>query len=166
MSIEKEDPKYLNYLLYLILGTTFFHLIYINIPNLAPQEAYYWNYSRHLALGYLDHPPMLAYFIFIFTHLGKQSEFFVRIPCVLISSGLTYLTYLIGKLLFDQKVGFFSALLLNSILIFSLGAIIATPDTTMIFFWVLSFYFFLKLILTQKKKLLFFWGISTGLGLF
>jgi 4-amino-4-deoxy-L-arabinose transferase-like glycosyltransferase len=165
MSLVNEDRKYFRYLLYLILGTTIFRLIYINLLNLAPQEAYYWNYSRHLALSYLDHPPVLAYLIFLFTHLGSQSEFFVRIACVLIASGLTYLTYLIGKLLFDPKVGFFSALLLNSILIFSLGAIIATPDTPMIFFWVLSFYFFSKLILTQKKKWWYLWGISTGLGL-
>jgi 4-amino-4-deoxy-L-arabinose transferase-like glycosyltransferase len=166
MSTVNEDAKYLNYLIYLILGTTLFRLIYINIPNLAPQEAYYWNYSRHPALSYFDHPPMLSYLIYIFTHLGTQSEFFVRIACVLISAGLTYLTYLIGKLLFDQKVGFFSALLLNSILIFSLGAIIATPDTPMFFFWVLSFYFFVKLILTQKKKWWYLLGISTGLALF
>ena len=165
MPIEKEDRKYFKYLLYLILGTTIFRLIYINILNLAPQEAYYWNYSRHLALSYLDHPPMLAYLIFLFTHLGSQSEFFVRVGCVLVSSVLTCLTYLIGKLLFDPKAGFFSALLLNSILIFSLGAIIATPDTPMIFFWVLSFYFFSKLILTQKKKWWYLWGMSTGLGL-
>jgi hypothetical protein len=164
-SIEKEDARYFKCLLYVILGTTIFRLIYINILNLAPQEAYYWNYSRHLALSYLDHPPMLAYLIFLFTHLGSQSEFFVRVSCVLVSSVLTCLTYLIGKLLFDPKVGFFSALLLNCILIFSLGAIIATPDTPMIFFWVLSFYFFSKLILTQEKKWWYLWGMSTGLGL-
>ena len=165
MSTEKESAHYFKYLLYLVLGTTLFRLIYINIPNLAPQEAYYWNYSHHLALSYFDHPPILAWLIYIFTYLGGQSEFFVRIACVLISAGLTYLTYLIGKLLFDPKVGFYSALLLNSILIFTLGAIIATPDTPMIFFWVLSFYLFLKLILTQKKKWWYLLGISTGLAL-
>ncbi len=165
MPTEEKDSTYFKCLLYLILGTAAFRLIYISIPNLAPEEAYYWNYSRHLALSYFDHPPMLAYLIYIFTLVGKQSEFFVRIGCVLISSGLTYLTYLVGKLLFDRKVGFFSALLLNCILIFSLGAMIATPDTPMIFFWVLSFYFFCKLILTQKKKWWYFWGISTGLAL-
>jgi hypothetical protein len=164
-STGKEDAKYFKYLLYLILGTTLFRLIYINIPGLAPQEAYYWNYSRHLALSYFDHPPMLAWLIFIFTHIGKQSEFFVRIACVLISACLTYFTYLIGKSLFDQKIGFYSALLLNSILIFSLGAIIATPDTPMILFWVLSFYFFSKLILTQDKKWWYLCGMSTGLAL-
>ena len=165
MSNENEDTRYLRYLFYLLISTTLFRLIYINIPNLAPQEAYYWNYSRHLALSYFDHPPMLAWSIYLFTHLGTQTAFFVRIVCVLVSAGLTYLTYQIGRLLFDDKVGFYSALLLNCVLIFSLGAVIATPDTPMIFFWVLSFYFFAKLILTQRNKWWYFLGISTGLAL-
>ncbi|HEX9916636.1 MAG TPA: glycosyltransferase family 39 protein [candidate division Zixibacteria bacterium] len=165
MITSQGNRNYFKYLIYLILGTTLFRLIYINLPGLAPQEAYYWNYSRHLALSYFDHPPILAYLIFIFTHLGKQSAFFVRIGCVLLTSGLTYLTFAIGKLLFDERIGFFSAVLLNSVLIFSLGAMIATPDTPMIFFWALSFYFFCKLILTQDKKWWYVWGISTGLAM-
>jgi hypothetical protein len=165
MTTSGENRSYFKYLIYLILGTTIFRLVYINLPGLAPQETYYWNYSRHLALSYFDHPPILAYLVFIFTHLGKQSAFFVRIGCVLLTSGLTYLTFAIGKLLFDERIGFFSAVLLNSVLIFSLGAMIATPDTPMIFFWALSFYFFCKLILTQDKKWWYLWGISTGLAM-
>jgi 4-amino-4-deoxy-L-arabinose transferase-like glycosyltransferase len=165
MPTEKEQVHYGKYLFYLILGTTIFRLIYINIPNLAPQEAYYWDYSRHLALSYFDHPPILAWSIYLFTHIGTQSAFFIRLVCVLVSAGLTYLTYQIGKSLFDAKVGFYSAALLNCILVFSLGAIIATPDTPMIFFWVLSFYFFIKLILTQRIKWWHLLGISTGLAL-
>jgi len=165
MSNENEETRYFKYLLFLIISTTIFRLIYINIPNLAPQEAYYWDYSRHLALSYFDHPPILAWSIYLFTHLGTQSAFFVRILCVLVSAGLTYLTYIIGKSLFDTKIGFYSALLLNCILIFSLGAIIATPDTPMIFFWVLSFYFFTQLVLTQKSRWWYLLGGSTGLAL-
>jgi hypothetical protein len=165
MSNENEGTRYFKYLLYLLIGTTIFRLIYINIPNLAPQEAYYWDYSKHLALSYFDHPPVLAWSIYLFTHIGTQSAFFVRLVCVLVSAGLTYLTYITGKSLFDVKVGFYSAVLLNCILIFSLGAIIATPDTPMIFFWVLSFYFFTQLVLTQKSKWWYLLGISTGLGL-
>lgn len=164
-SITTEDYQYTRYLIYLILGTAVFRLIYINFLNLAPQEAYYWYYSRHMALSYLDHPPMLAYLIFIFTHLGGHSEFFVRIGCILIATGLTYISYLTARTLFDAKVGFYSALLLNSILVFFVGSMIATPDTPMIFFWGLAFFFFVKLVLTQKRKWWYLWGISTGLAL-
>jgi hypothetical protein len=30
---------------------------------LTGDEAYYWEWAKHLALGYADHPPMVAYLI-------------------------------------------------------------------------------------------------------
>ena len=33
---------------------------------LTGDEAYYWEWAKHLALGYADHPPMVAYLIFPF----------------------------------------------------------------------------------------------------
>jgi 4-amino-4-deoxy-L-arabinose transferase-like glycosyltransferase len=160
-----DNSKYLRYLVYLIVGTAIFRLLYINALNLAPQEAYYWNYSRHLALSYLDHPPMLAYMIYLFTGIGGQSEFFVRLGCVLLASGLTYVVYLTAKTLFDARVGFFSAVLLNSVLVFFVGSMIATPDTPMMFFWGLSLLLFSKLVVTQEKKWWYLLGIGTGLAL-
>ena len=38
-------------------------LVYLGSVELLPEEAYYWNYSRHLDIGYLDHPPMVAWLI-------------------------------------------------------------------------------------------------------
>ena len=35
-------------------------LIYITQIELLPEDSYYWNYSRHLDFGYLDHPPMVV----------------------------------------------------------------------------------------------------------
>ena len=35
-------------------------LIYLGSVELLPEEAYYWNYSRHPDIGYLDHPPLIA----------------------------------------------------------------------------------------------------------
>jgi dolichol-phosphate mannosyltransferase len=36
-------------------------LVYLGQVELAPQEAYYWNYAQHLDIGYLDHPPLVAW---------------------------------------------------------------------------------------------------------
>ena len=41
--------------------------------ELHPDEAYYWLWSKHLALSYYDHPGMVAYFI-KFTTLVSSSE--------------------------------------------------------------------------------------------
>src|SRR5579872_2714369 len=49
---------------------------------LTGDEAYYWEWSRHLAAGYTDHPPAVAYAIVVFAWLGR-SPFAVRIAFVL-----------------------------------------------------------------------------------
>ena len=55
-------------------------LIFMGCVNLIPEEAYYWNYAQHLDWGYLDHPPMVAWLIWISTNLLGKSEVSVRLP--------------------------------------------------------------------------------------
>jgi hypothetical protein len=43
------------------------------VLNLSPQEAYYWNYSIHPAVSYLDHPPMVAWVVRAGTLLLRKS---------------------------------------------------------------------------------------------
>jgi hypothetical protein len=42
---------------------------------LHPDEAYYWLWSRHLALSYFDHPPMIAYLIKLSTVFSQSAVF-------------------------------------------------------------------------------------------
>ena len=46
---------------------------------LAPDEAYYWVWSRALAPGYLDHPPMVAGWIWLGTALLGDGALGVRL---------------------------------------------------------------------------------------
>jgi 4-amino-4-deoxy-L-arabinose transferase-like glycosyltransferase len=52
-----------------------------NVP-LTPDEAYYWTWSVHPAFGYTDHPPLVAWLIWLGTRFG-HSPGFVRLPFVL-----------------------------------------------------------------------------------
>ncbi|HBZ00034.1 MAG TPA: hypothetical protein DEO84_01810 [candidate division Zixibacteria bacterium] len=116
---------------------TLIRLLYALILPLAPQEAYYWNYSRHPALSYFDHPPMAAYFIKLTTLFGA-STFSIHLAAILLSVILTIAIYRLASLIFDQWVGFWSAVVINLVFIYSLGALIITPDNPMLLFWVLS----------------------------
>src|ERR1700693_6240395 len=49
---------------------------------LTGDEAYYWEWSRRLAFGYVDHPPAVAFTIAAFAWLGHQAGF-VRLGFVL-----------------------------------------------------------------------------------
>ncbi len=48
-------------------------------PPLAPDEAYYWVWSRALAAGYLDHPPMVALWIRAGTALAGDTPLGIRL---------------------------------------------------------------------------------------
>jgi len=107
---------------------------------LAPDEANYWQWSRHLALGYHDHPPMIAWTIWLASQLFGQSEFAVRLPTIL---GLTvtgvYVFLLAGRL-FSCRCGFHAILLMQGILLFNGSALIATPDGLLLPCWAAASY--------------------------
>ena len=68
-------------------------LIYGAEVELMPEETYYWNYSRHLDIGYLDHPPMVAWLMALGTAAFGDTEFGVRVGalgCGVISALFAY----------------------------------------------------------------------------
>ena len=55
------------------------HLVLAAILPLSPDEAYYWVWSRDMQPGYLDHPPMVAIFIWLGTAMAGESALGVRL---------------------------------------------------------------------------------------
>jgi membrane-associated phospholipid phosphatase len=160
--------KYGYLLFFLTIIITLFRLKYIQggSLDLAAEEAQYWNWSRHLDWSYYSKGPMIAYLIFIFTKLAGNTAFAIRLGAVVISSILTYLTYLFAKHLFSSKrIGFFAALAINIIPLFSAGAIIMTTDTPLLLFWALTLYLIYQAISSNKSGYWYLAGISFGLGL-
>jgi 4-amino-4-deoxy-L-arabinose transferase-like glycosyltransferase len=149
----------------LIFVFTLVRLFIIGNLGLADDEAYYWDWSRHLSLSYFDHPPLIAYLIALFVWIGKNSEFFVRLGGVVLFFGSNILLFQISKRLFDEKTGFFSVLLFNLIPVFSIGAIIISPDNPLGFFFLFSAYLFLRAIESNKKTYWYLWGVLLGLAL-
>ncbi|MEW6007160.1 MAG: glycosyltransferase family 39 protein [bacterium] len=148
------------WLLFLFL----FRLWYITQVPITGDEAYHWEWSRHLDWGYYDHPPMVGYFIYLFTRLGS-SLFFVRFASVVVSLGLSIFVYLLTKVLFnDEEMGIISGILVSITPIFAVGAILITSDTPHAFFWIITLYFFSKAIFTQKSLWWYLMGISLGMA--
>lgn len=160
------ERKY-EFLFYLFLiGITLLRLFYIRIIELAPDEAYYWTWSKQLQWGYYDHPPLVAFLIWISTNLAGDNEFGVRLSWVVLGTSLMYLLYRLSQEIFKDKiVGVYAALLMNIILLLATGAIIATPDGPQAFFWVLAIHLLGKALHTGKKTLWYGVGIALGLGL-
>ena len=162
----KKSKSYLSLFIWTISILTVFRLFCITVINLEADEAYYWQWSRHLALSYYDHPPMVAYIIFLFTHLGATTEFFVRLGSVIFALWGTILVYCLTLDMFkSEKTAFYATLLFNFVPLYALGAIIIAPDVPMVFFWLLTLYLFWKALNQEKSVFWYFSGVTLGLGL-
>jgi 4-amino-4-deoxy-L-arabinose transferase-like glycosyltransferase len=123
-------------ILWLLIPLAFgIRLIFDSARQLVPDEAFYWVLSRHLAGGYLDHPPMVAYVIRAGTWLLGFNELGVRA----LGSALAFATVLVLIAMCRRtRAGERGAVLLGVIWICSplLAGIatLMTPDTPMIFF--------------------------------
>jgi 4-amino-4-deoxy-L-arabinose transferase-like glycosyltransferase len=103
---------------------------------LAPDEAYYWIWSRALAAGYLDHPPMIAFWIAAGTAIAGDTALGVRLLGPIGAAIGSLMLWDAGRSLFDARAGLAAALLLNATLLLGVGAVTATPDTPLLLFWV------------------------------
>jgi len=172
MKISKlTTPIFSVYLL--IILTLIIRLIIAASTGLGIGESYYFEGAKNLQLSYYDQPPLFFWLAGLSIRLFGLSSLALRLPTVLLFAGSTWLIYLIGKKLFNEWAGFYSAFLLNISLVFAVPvAVWLQPDSPLIFFWLLSVYFIILILfpLEAKKRnspeIYVLWiltGISIGL---
>jgi 4-amino-4-deoxy-L-arabinose transferase-like glycosyltransferase len=142
-------------------------LVLIAWLPLAPDESYYWHWSKHLSWSYFDHPPMAAYMMALFTAAGGDHEFFVRIGGLLASLLVLFLLYQSCRRLSpdDPALPWEVVFIANVTLLFSAGCLIQTPDTPLLLFWALAVYCGIALITDPSPRWWYLWGVALGLGL-
>ncbi|MBM4129068.1 MAG: phosphatase PAP2 family protein, partial [Nitrospira sp.] len=135
---------YTTLLFVFLLCVSLFHIYYISrgYIDLSPDEAHYWEWSRRLDWSYYSKGPMIAYLISAGTSVFGDNVLGIRIMAVLFSSLSSIFLYLLGKKLFDEPAGLFSAILIQIIPLFSTFGVVFTIDSPFIFFWVVSLFLF------------------------
>ncbi len=126
-------PKFPRLFLYFLGAILILNLIQAQFTELIFDEAYYWYYSKTLSFGYFDHPPMVAWMVYL-GGLLFDGELGVRLTSCFMSAGTTLLLWLLidGTKKNDFIPHFFvlvfSMTLLNAYGFFTL------PDTPLLFF--------------------------------
>src|SRR6195952_1665629 len=116
-----------------ILALVALRLVAAAVTPLTFDEAYYWMWSKHLAGGYYDHPPMVAVVIWLGTLIAGDTEFGVRVVSVLLALPMSWAVYRTAELLFGgQRVACSATLLLNATLMAAAGTMIVTPDAPLL----------------------------------
>lgn len=143
-----------------LAALTALRLLVAAVTPLAPDEAYYWVWSRDLQAGYLDHPPMVALFIRAGTLLAGETAFGVRLVGPLsLALGSVLLARAAEDLLPGRRAGPWAAALLNATLLAGVGAVTMTPDTPLLFFWTAALWAAARLHRTGDGR----WWLAVGL---
>ena len=149
----------------LIAYAVVLRLIYAGSVELMPEETYYWNYSRHLDFGYLDHPPMVAWLIRLGTALFGQTEFGVRAGALCCGAITSVFIYKLTRNLFGSAAAVAALLLVQALPYFFLSGLLITPDAPLAAAWAASLYFLERALIGNQSRAWWFAGISLGLGM-
>jgi hypothetical protein len=117
--------------------------------DLAPDEAHYWDWSRHLDWSYYSKGPLISWIIALgVACFGSLSEALtgnltlaVRLPSSLFGAGFLWGLYLLSTKVIQrpglQLIVVISAMTLP---VMSAGALLMTIDSPFVFFWVWASY--------------------------
>lgn len=138
-------------------------LILSQLFPITADESYYWLWSKHLSLSYVDHPPLIAYLNFFFTQ-GKESLFLLRLPTAIFSFLISIIIYLTSQKLFNKRIAFWSAILFQTIPHFFFIWLTMFVEIPLVLFWALAIYI---LTITLKENKAYGWYlliVPLGLG--
>jgi len=160
--IEKlyKNPQKSAFILILIMAL--FSTVYNAYIPLHGDEAYYWMWSHNLQTGYYDHPPMIAFMIYI-TNFISESEWGVRLVNVFSFSIAAIYIFKLTREISDDKSALNAVIIFFSVIIVNAGFIITTTDSPIILFWTLSLYYTYRAIFYGTLRDFALAGLMIGL---
>src|SRR5215831_3123858 len=143
----------------LIVALVALRLVAAAFTPITFDEAYYWMWSKNLAGGYYDHPPMVALVIRAGTMIAGDTELGVRLVSVLLALPMSYAVYRSAAILFGGvRVAATSAMLLNVTLMAAVGTLIVTPDAPLLVASSFVLFFLAKVLETGRGA----WWLAVG----
>jgi len=117
----------------IVLALVVLRLVAAAFTPITFDEAYYWMWSKALAGGYYDHPPMVAVVIRLGTLIAGDTELGVRLVSILLALPLSWAIYEATWVMFGgRRVAATAAILLNVTLMAAVGTMIVTPDAPLL----------------------------------
>lgn len=163
---ETQSANYLRMAVAAVLGLTAARIAVIALSglNLYPDEAQYWIWSRTPDFGYYSKPPMLAWVIAATTSVCGQEEFCVRVGSPLIHAATSMVVFVLGRALYDARIGFWAALVHATLPAVFYSATLISTDVPLLFFWALGLWALWRWLETDRLGWALMTGAVVGLG--
>jgi len=144
----------------LIAAMTVLRVIYAGAIDLRTDEAYYWTWSKESALSFLDHPPMIAWFIRFGTAIFGDTNLGVRFAGI-VAMGVTQLLLadIVRRVTRDVRAVVLALLMPEAALYYGLLMAKVSPDVAMIPFAVAMLWALVRLTESGDAR----WWLAAGL---
>jgi 4-amino-4-deoxy-L-arabinose transferase-like glycosyltransferase len=143
----------------LIAAMTALRVIYADVIDLRTDEAYYWTWSKENALCFLDHPPMIAWFIRLGTAIFGDTNFGVRFAGVLaMLVTQLLLADIVRRVTHDVRAVVLAVLMPEAALYYGLLMAKVSPDVALIPFAVAMIWALIRLNQSGDAR----WWLAAG----
>jgi 4-amino-4-deoxy-L-arabinose transferase-like glycosyltransferase len=150
----------------LVAAMTALRMIYASTIDLRTDEAYYWTWSKENVLSFLDHPPMIAWFIRFGTAIFGDTNLGVRfagILAMLVTQLL--LADIVRRVTHDFRAVVLALLMPEAALYYGLLMAKVSPDVALIPFAVAMLWSLVRLDESGDPRWWLAAGVFAGLAL-
>ena len=147
------------------IAGTLTRLVVAALTPLFPDETYYWEFSRRLAAGYFDHPPVIAWLVRFGTLLFGDTSLGVRFGAVIAGGVAALFTAAAARRLRGPR-GALIAAVVFALMPLSTGLTLATPDAPLLCFVAATLYALIRALehAPRSRGSLHWWSVA-GLAL-
>jgi len=150
----------------LIAALTAMRVVHASLVDLRTDEAYYWTWSKESVLSFLDHPPMIAWFIRIGTAIFGDTNFGVRfagLVAMLVTQLL--LADIVRRVTHDLRAVMIALLMMEAALYYGLLMAKVSPDIALIPFLTAMVWALVRLAESDDARWWLAAGVFAGLAL-
>lgn len=163
------NTSYSKKIFWLILAVSLLKLLCASLLELGNDEVYYWTYAIQTDWNHFDHPPMVGLLIRLSSlNLIFANDVSLRLGSILCAALSTWFIFKTGKLLANEKTGWYAALLYNcSVYTGFIAGFFILPDSPQMPFWTGALYVMAHIFLGNEDNKLSNWlllGLMIGLA--
>jgi len=142
-----------------VAAMTVLRVAWAHLIELRTDETYYWTWSKEYALSFLDHPPMVAWFIRFGTTIFGDTNFGLRFAgIVAMFCTQLLLADIVRRVTHDWRAVAFALLLPEAALYYGLLMAKVAPDTALIPFAVATIWSLVRLAESNDLR----WWLAAG----
>ena len=150
----------------LIAVMTAMRCVFAGTLDLRTDEAYYWTWSKESALSFLDHPPMIAWFIRFGTAIFGDTNFGVRFAGLLaMPISQLLLADIVRRVTHDIRAAMLAVLMMEAALYYGLLMAKVAPDIALIPFELAMVWSLVRLTESGDARWWLAAGVFGGLSL-